>query len=423
MSSKATRTEVIKSLISRFISLGLGFSTVAILIRALGVTGYGTWATLISLLAWVQLSDFGVGHVLKNRIASAPNPSNVFKLVCGVFQLYTLIGAFIALLLYLLGDFLIIVNEYKTEAYIVYFSTIIFFPLTISTSILQGCRKNSICLLFGAGQALLWLIFISVLFYLKISLLILSIGYISILLFVSTVQFWVALRILVGTKLNIFRYIIDLSYLKLAYPLFGVGIKFIALQLSSIILFSMGTYLTYSNLSPEAAAEYDVLFKCYQIPLTLFNVVISIYWVEIARLISENNRVVLQKKYKELQFIVLIVSITLLGLSILFAPWFVNLYSSGKIAIKLTTALIFWLLTTIQISSYAGAVFLNAAEKLKGQIILSTLATILLIPLVLFFYSRDVGFSSVPLASALLITPNLIYCNWTAYHHVIKKTI
>ena len=402
--------------------MGLGFITSAMLIRELGAASYGTWAALTSLLAWIQLSDFGVGYALKNRIASASQPSEMLPLVSGVFQFYVLIAMVVAILFLLFGNYLAIARDFKTESLVLYLGTIMFFPLTLGSAILQGMRKNSLSALMGFAQSFFWLVCVLLLVWTSTTLLLLSLLNVLIVLLIGVGQCALGARMLVGSAGKAFGELLNFNNLRLAFPLWGIGIRFILLQLSGVILFSLGTYLTYLNLSPEDAAKYDVLFKIFQLPLTFFNVVISVYWVEITKSIAMKDKRTLQKKFMQLHGMALALAGLMLLFSLIIALPLVEIYSSGKIQASIPDVLAFWLLITIQVFAYAGAVFLNAAETLRGQIILAVAAAALLIPTVLFFYAKSVGFSAVPLATALLIIPSLIYCNLAAYHHVIKKT-
>jgi O-antigen/teichoic acid export membrane protein len=416
------KKEVIKSLLFRISGMGFGFITTALLIRHLGSANYGTWATLTSLLAWIQLSDFGVGYALKNRIASNNDANKLLPLVSGVFQFYLLLSVIIALLFVLFGNYLAIVKEYKYEAFILYIGTIMFFPLSIGSAILQGLRKNSVTTLIGLVQSLFWLISVFFLTQSNPNLLLLSLVFISVSLLISVMQCIIGVRSLMKKEHSSLKLLFAFSNIRLAFPLWKIGIRFILLQLSGVVLFSLGTYLTYSNLSPEDAAKYDVLFKFFQLPLTFFNIIISVYWVEIANAIGMNDRGSLVKKFTQLHLMALSVALIMLVFTLFIATPVIEIYASKKIHITTNDTLSFWILITIQIFAYAGAVFLNATEKLKGQVIFAVLAALLLIPCVMLLYAKGWGFTAVPIATALLISPSLIYCNWTAYHHVIKKT-
>jgi O-antigen/teichoic acid export membrane protein len=401
--------------------MGFGFISTGILVRELGAASYGTWAALTSLLAWIQLSDFGVGYALKNRIAGATRPGQLLRTISGVFQFYALIAIVLAVMFLVAGTSLSIVRDYRAESYILYLGTILFFPLTIGTAILQGLRKNSLVGLIGLIQSMLWVVCLFIIGWTKVTLLILSGANILLILIFGIGQCAKGLKELGKPEGIASDQLFDIKNLSLAIPLWSVGVRFVVLQLSSVILFSLGTYLTYSNLSPNDAARYDILFKVFQVPLTIFNIIISVYWVEIAKAISLNDGAALKRRFIQLHFVAFGLCGASLFFSLTFCSYFVDLYTGGNIETSVSDALAFWILISVQMFAYSGAVFLNAAEKLRGQIGFSVFSASLLVPAVLFLFSTGLGLATVPLATAVLIFPSLIYCNWIAYHHVVQK--
>ena len=399
----------------------LALLTTSTLIKVLGASNYGVWATLVSLLAWIQLSDFGVGYALKNRIAASSSSDELLDLVSGVFQFFLLVSVGLALVFWIVGDHLKIVRDYPNEARVLYVATFIFFPLTIGTSVLQGLRKTSISSAFGFAQSALWLICVMAFMWLAGSVIELTWVYVATVVMISLLQFIVAMNGLSNTQEKWSKQILKIRNFKLALPLLGIGVRFILLQMSSVVLFSLGTYLTYSNLSAEEAAKFDVMFKFFQVPLTVFSMIISVYWVEIARDISLENASGLTRKYKQLLLMSLGIALLIFVFAFAVMPTLINAYSGNRIQCTNIESITFGALIVVQIFAYSGAVFLNAAEILKGQIALAILAASLLIPVAKYFFGIGFGVVSVPLATAILISPSLIYCNWKAYSCVIKK--
>jgi len=414
------KKELILSFAYKAGGMGMSFIAISLLLKNLGASDYGTWAALVSLLAWIQLSDFGVGYVLKNRIAKHKKPSEMIYLVSGVFQFYFIVSLFVMLLFYFFGDMLEIVRTHYEMSLVLFLGVMLFFPLTVGSAILQGLQKNSLSNLMIFLQGALWLTIIYC-FSENLSLTTLSILYVFSVLASALFGYILGIKLLTGELYQGLSEILNITHLKLALPLWGIGIRFIILQLTSVVLFSLGTYLTYANLSPEAAAKYDVLFKFYQVFLTLFNIVLSVYWPSIAQNFSEGKGSVLQRKFFELHGIAMFFSILSLLFALFFSEIVIGRYSSGNIHVLVQESLAFSALISIQMFAYSGAVFLNVVEKLKGQIYLAVFAAALVIPLVLYFYKIHVGIVSVPLAISILIIPSLIYCNWSAYFHVVKK--
>lgn len=62
---------VVTSLGNRIVGVMVTFLSVPLTIGYLGTERYGVWITLGSLLAWLQLSDFGLGMGLTNAVTTA----------------------------------------------------------------------------------------------------------------------------------------------------------------------------------------------------------------------------------------------------------------------------------------------------------------------------------------------------------------
>jgi O-antigen/teichoic acid export membrane protein len=422
MSTLSLKKETLRSIIFRFGSMAASLLTTSLLIRHLGASNYGIWATLISLLSWIQVSDFGVGYALKNRIASNQNSHELIDLVSGIFQFFTLVSICLAIIFFVFGGYLKIVQHHNYEANILYITAFIFFPLTIGISILQGLRKTSVTAGFGFAQAVLWVCFVLIIVHSSGKIFDLSIAYVLALVLTNCIQFIVAMNQLSNGQAKWRENLLEMSHFHLSLPLVGIGVRFIVLQLTNVILFSLGTYLVYSNLSAAEAGKFDILFKFYQVPLIAFSMIIAVFWTEIAREIALRNGLALIKRYKQLLLISLAMGIVILFGSVVGMPTLIKIYSGNRFQCSASESLTFGALIVVQIFAYSGAVFLNAAENLKGQTILAVSAAVLLVPLALYFFNKNLGVISVPLATTLLTLPGLLYCNWAAYHHVIKKT-
>ena len=95
---------VVTSLGNRVIGVLVSFLSVPLTIGYLGAERYGAWVALGSLLAWLQLTDFGLGNGLTNAIATAAgrdrpdlvrmNVSNAFALLLGIGAVVALVAGF-----------------------------------------------------------------------------------------------------------------------------------------------------------------------------------------------------------------------------------------------------------------------------------------------------------------------------------------
>jgi O-antigen/teichoic acid export membrane protein len=55
----------------RALGIAVGFVTVPLTIRYLGAERYGAWVTMLSIFAWLELADLGLGNGLTNAVSAA----------------------------------------------------------------------------------------------------------------------------------------------------------------------------------------------------------------------------------------------------------------------------------------------------------------------------------------------------------------
>ena len=90
--------ETLLSLLYRIGTIGFSFATVSCLIKTLGPERYGAWATLGSALAWIQMSDLGIGYVIKNRVAAREDLRTLCEQVAMAVRLSVAVGLALSLI-------------------------------------------------------------------------------------------------------------------------------------------------------------------------------------------------------------------------------------------------------------------------------------------------------------------------------------
>ncbi|MBW8359992.1 MAG: hypothetical protein K0M63_09375 [Weeksellaceae bacterium] len=400
---------IIGSTIFKIASSIVSLIAVPLLLKALGTYNYGVWVTLTALVGWLNIFDFGSGYSLKNKVTESlvnKDKSYLQILIAGTIQFYVL-ATFVILLVFGCSFFVIAaLRENAILSVILYLPVILAFPFTLGHFIVQGLKKFNLLNFLLLFQSLLWLITIVLYSYGIIQLNIYKVAFIYGLLYVL---------------INFSIFYISLSYLKfkweelLNFSHFTsskdsllVGGRFFLLQLSTLMLFSLGNLMTYDNLQVKDVAQFDTINKIFLIGMTFFSVIIGVFWAEISHAKALKQKVLLFKAKNQLLWISLFFSI---GTCIVayFMPFIVPFWTNGIINIEFTQLLPFVFLVVIQYFAYSGAVFLNAFEDLNGQVVLSVAASVFIIPLAKYFFYIGIGIGSVPLASAILILPTLIY--------------
>ncbi|NIJ51570.1 lipopolysaccharide biosynthesis protein [Dyadobacter arcticus] len=399
------------SFVSQITTSAVSFIVVPLLIQYLSREKYGLWVTLVSLVSWILMSDFGIGYGFRNKVTEYLADKDLVKLnrhFKNTFQYYLIITFLVTLFfLYVLANNPIL-SKHKSLSLIIYLPYIIYFPFSISNQILQGLRLVHYTALIGLLRALLWFCFIAIIIHFEGSsnLINIAIGYSLINSIVNGIAVYLAITksdITVPNFKSLFTPpVIDKTLV--------TGIKFFVLQISSLLMFSMGNYYVYSNLTPSDTAYYDTINKVYTLYMTFFNMIISVFWSEIVFQKTSGDFAKLRTTYKRLLAISLIVSLGSFAIMFI-APFFISFWTNNKILINKKDCLPFSFLVSVQSLAYSGAVFLNAFEKVMPQVILAIVSIILIYPLIQLGFKHNTGIGTVPLVSGILALPALIICH------------
>lgn len=388
--------------------------SVPILLRLLGVSDYGVWAALTSVIGWVLLFDFGAGVTVKNSVSRTLANGDFNSLQDEVIQtlrfLFVISGC--ALLLFLLGiyffDFL---RDNWFVAFILIVPIIIVFPFTLGSMILQGARRFYLNSSIALIPQVLFLCFV----YLyslneqETDIVALAIIYAFLSVCSVSVIWFLAKKEISLQNISLSRIFSGRIYM----PRLKTSLRFFVLQVSSIFLYSMGTVVTLSNLGSADAAQYDIINKVYLFGMTLFNVVVSVFWSEIVFYIEKRDKKKLLNLYVCFVFLSIIFAISVFVFSI-FSPKIISLWTSGKVVVDFRVTMVFAAVISIQAITYCGAAVMNSFEELTTQIYLSLTAIVFMLPASYYFFSVGFGITSFPLATFIMSIPGLFYCNYKA---------
>jgi len=406
--------KVVKSILGstmfKLSGAAVSFVSVPLLLKTLGTNSYAVWVTITALLGWLNLFDFGSGYSLKNKVTeSQANNDNedLEVLIAGTLQFYILMTLLLALAFFISTFYVSVFKTHLYLAVLIYLPIIFSFPFTLGHFIIQGLKKFNLFNSILFGQNLLWLIILFAFKYkfFEVNIYRLALIYSSLFVIANFTIICASLR---GVGFR-WKQIFNFQHFKSSRNSLLVGTRFFILQLSSLFLYSIGNILTYNNLSLKNVAQYDTVNKVFLIGMTIFNVIISVFWTEISHAKALKDKSKLDKLYNQLLLCALGFSV---GVCIVtcFIPYFISIWTNKAITIDTVRGILpFALLIIIQVFSYCGSVFLNAFEKLKGQIIFSFISAALMIPLSKLLFGLSVGIGTVPLSSAILTFPTLVY--------------
>lgn len=391
----------------------VSFVMVPLLIQYLSKPVYGLWVTLISLISWILISDFGIGYGFRNRVTEYLADNDKVKLgkyFRNTFQYYLILTVIVLFLFIFQLFYNPLLSKYKSLCLILYLPYIVYFPFSISIQILQGLRLVHYTALLALCRAALWAAFVAIIISIRPSdsqgLLVIAVGYSVVNSMVNFVCVYLAFS---KTKITI-PHISDLLTKPVIDETLLTGAKFFVLQVSTLLLFSMGNYYIYSNLTPADTAHYDTVNKVYSLYMTFFNMIISVYWSEIVYQKTAGNYIKLKEIYKKL--VAMSAAISLGSILIALAvPTIISVWTNNAVKVDVQTCIPFSFMVSIQSAAYAGAVFLNAFEKVVPQLILAFINIAIILPLIKLGFHLQWGMSTVPLVSAVLTLPSLIVCH------------
>lgn len=411
----SARFNSILSVSTKIVSMGVAIMSVPILLQLIGVENYGTWVTLTSLLAWVAMLDLGIGNSLRNSVGSLVDVAGEATLqweFLSFFRLLTMVGIGTATVLLGASLWFPLLSENRAVVFVLYLPALLLLPLLLGASVLQGARALGLqSLITSAG---VWFFF-GYIFVLQWS----EVGKVNLM---GVAVVWSVFRVIS----LVISFKLALSYLKL-HPqqllkkLSGglptarlkVGLSFLVLQVSSMVLYSMGNVIIYQGLGSAEVARYDILNKIFLIGLSFFSIVISIAWANISRLRALKDYPALQVLYRKVMALALGFILCAFGIAA-FASKVVQVWTDGRIEVTEHEAFAIAALVSIQAVAYVGAVFMNAFEIIQLQVVLAGFSILLMFPIAHIFLSMGYGIRAVPLASGMLTLLPMLVCNWKA---------
>lgn len=411
--------ETLVSLAYKLGTIGGTFVSVALLVRHMGPTAYGAWATLASALVWIQLSDLGIGIVVRNRVAADRHDPALPQSIATAITLTALIAIVLILVYAAAWRHVPASRDYPLESALMYVTAFVMLPTGVGTNVLQGLGMTRVTFKAAMWQVVLWLAFIVALGS-QPSILALAAGFSTLWVGVCLYQLVLALREMGMADAAFLARLAQVRPSDAVMALMRVGAAFFLLQMTSLVLFNLGTYLSYASFSPAAAARYDILNKVYQIPLTLFNVVIVVAWSRITRAASARDANGLHRIQLGLLAVALAGTLALFAVSAFAVRPFVLAYSHGQIEVSAGEVTAFSVQVAIQLLAYVGAVFMNAVERLRIQLGFALVSAAAFVPLFMALSAAGFGVASVPLATGLVMLPGALWFNVYVRRHIIR---
>lgn len=426
--SGKAKKNIIFSFIIKGASICISLILVPLTINYLNPTRYGIWITLSSIIGWISFFDIGLGNGLRNKLAESLAKGDI-KLaksyISTTYAILFLIMIGILIIFFILNplfNWASILNseqgmsyELSSLALIIVLMFCIQFVLQLITTILTADQRSADASLINLIGSIIALVIIFTLtkttngslFYLAIAM-----GLSQILaLFISSI--W-----LYSHKYKNIAPSFKSINLKLVKNLINLGVKFFIIQIAVLILYQTSNIIIAQLFGPAEVTSYNIVYKYFSIISMGFSIIISPFWSAFTEAYTLKDIKWIKNvmgKLRKFWLLLLILSIIMIVLS----DAIYKLWIGKSIDIPFTLTII--MAVYVIINTWCGIFsnFLNGVGKIKLQLYISIIGSIINIPLAILL-GKKIGVSGVILSTVILGLISAIMSP-VQYHKIITN--
>ncbi len=424
------RKNIAASLLIKGWSTIVLFSLVPLTLKCLGAYENGVWLTISSMLVWIDNLDIGLGNGLRNKLAESlacgdrlkarrAVSSTFFMLIAVIAPACVLINALIwgfDMYSFLNVDSSIVGNlrTVLSVSVVLVCSTFIF---KFIGNFYMGLQMPAVNNLFvTAGQTLMF-----------IGTLIVYLSGIHSLLLIALVNtmspflvYLISYPITFRGRYKDLRPSLSFVDRHSVSELFGMGMKFFVLQISSMVLFLSSNVIISNSFSPELVTPYQIAYRYFCVAQLLFNIICMPYWTATTDAYKRGDMAWIKRASRTLDRLLLIIALAvavLWGISKpVFALW---IGTDVEVPLAMTTIVGLYMLTLIVSMRYSWV--LNGVGALNLQLYMTTFAAIIYIPLALGASALTHNINWLLIVMCLVNVPGLVV-NIIQYYKIINGT-
>ncbi|WP_106804773.1 oligosaccharide flippase family protein [Pseudomonas sp. S5D5] len=403
-------------------AVAASFLIIPIMISYLGVSQFGVWSTLLTIMSWIVFFDLGIGNGLRNKVAESLAKDDPEQARGYISSAYGVIGLAV-LVLWLVffsisywvswqGIFNTITvseSELRYSAQVAMSFVLVNFWVGLITALLGAVQKSA---LVSLGQ-LFTNIFALLVTYLLFRL---TEGSISKLAWVYGVGLLGGNVLLSAWFYEKYRFLRPDLFLSLKHdhikPLLSVGIRFFVIQLAVLVVFTTDKILIAQLFGPEHIAEYEVVFKLFSV-VTFFHALISTpLWSAYTDAYHRKDNIWIVKM---LRTQLKLYSVILLGLVVLvfLAKFIIGIWIGHDFAVSQTLVISIAFFVAVSTWNNIFAMMLNGAGAVNVQLYTALVAMLVNIPLALLMVKVfDMGVGGIVLAATLSLCFSAVFLPW-----------
>lgn len=396
------------------ISLVLSLLYTPLLLKYLGDEQYGVWATMLSIISWINYCDIGIGNGLRNILTKELTHREYKNAERAISTAYICLSALMGIILSLLIAATFFINwksvfntqyEVRIPLLISFIFISVNFVLALCNIILLSLQKSeitsvkSVCvqIINIIGVVLLdrftgsSLIYMSILF-----------GASSFIVHATTSLAIVQKRPYLAPKFSAF----DRSYVK---AITGLGVKFFVAQIAALILYTTDNLLVSRLFGASSVTPFSIADKVFNTGYMVFAAVTVPFWSKTTQEIEKQNFSIIRKYFRQLNILALLFAAACICVSIVFRP-VVNVWLRKELGFS--NALIAVMCIYYSVYAFCGvsSPFINGMNGVNGVMVLGILQGVLNIPLSLFFARHcGLGVVGIRLGTLIVVFAGAVY--------------
>lgn len=401
LKSKLLHNDVAKNVIGvfliKFASMCISFFSMPLYMKYFSNDSIlGAWYTILSIVNWIYIFDFGMGNSLRNKLVGCIEKEDYtgartfietsYTIVIMIGMLLTVISV-VAINMANMNKVLdvpadIIEKSILNRAVIILaVGVIMCFCLKTINAVLFSFQKSALTSVSTLATSVLMLVFISVYQSNNQAVSFLTLACVHSIAIVVPLFITSVATFSCGKGKKIFPKRLRFRSGKYR-DLLSLGIGFFAIQLLSLFVISSNEIMITTFYGSDSVVEYSIYHKVFNMASSIFILAVTPMWSKITQYIVKRELQNVKKAYRILLIMGGVSALMNVGIASLLQIGLNIWLGDRSIEVNYGYAFVFSIYTTAYVFSIMLTTVANGMGKLKPQLIYYILAALLKIPLI-----------------------------------------
>ncbi len=414
--TQSVKRSVLGVALLKGISVLTTFLLVPMTINYLNPVEYGIWLTLNSVLTWMNVFDFGLGHGLRNKVAEAYAVGNLKKVKIYISTAFSILSV---ISLCLFGIFFFVNSYVKWDVllnieggigaslnvivlWVMFFFCLQFVVRLIGIIVTANQHPELNALITVVGSVFVLIVITLLTFFTKGSLLYVAIAFSAIPVLVYVLFSYLLFHTHYRDVRPSFRDI-DMECIK---DIVGLGGKFFIIQISAMVMMASSNIIISNLFGPSEVTVYNIVYKYFSVVTLLFAIIVTPLWSSFTNAYVSNDYEWIQKIMKQLTKIWML-SVVLTIFLLIFSNLFLYIWIGGVVEIPFMLSVLMACYVIIYNLHSLFISLINGTGKIFVQFLYLIFSMLFFIPVTIYL-CRIWGVSGVVISMSAFLLPLLI---------------